>query len=325
MDDSSFKLSMTAARQKFKKLSGHNNHYIITCLVGLNGVKEGKVRKDPEFSTSWNPKDVTSSAMRSRNYVLHSSLVWIADLRDAYTEEVIRNELATNPEIFKEEDVSELGNIRGRRGKGDQKGGRAEELKYLCKMLGIDDSASQKAWLSLVLASINLRNEFVHTFSTRTVDPDLKRRLTESKVYIHDNFNNLDVEILMKRWGRSYEENLSFKECLSYIQATDKLVREIDNAICTRILPDKKAESCLQNYFQSFTRNGDKKNSAVINRKAQEIWGDSSSMTIKHLCKVLEQYHLQLNNEEGTYIREIASLSWEDAVSRFAIEPSAES
>lgn len=108
-------------------------------------------------------------------------------------------------------------------------------------------------------------------------------------------------------------------------QATDKLVREIDNAICTRILPDKKAESCLQNYFQSFTRNGDKKNSAVINRKAQEIWGDSSSMTIKHLCKVLEQYHLQLNNEEGTYIREIASLSWEDAVSRFAIEPSAES
>ena len=47
-----FDLKRTTARAEFKDVLGHANHFVITILVGLNGVKNGVIAYDDEFHTA---------------------------------------------------------------------------------------------------------------------------------------------------------------------------------------------------------------------------------------------------------------------------------
>ena len=78
------KITRSYALKKFKKEIGQANHFLITILVGLDGVKSGKVEKNDEFSAAWNPKDVVASAERSRIYTIKASLAWVVDCLDMY-------------------------------------------------------------------------------------------------------------------------------------------------------------------------------------------------------------------------------------------------
>ena len=80
----SMKITRSYALKKFKKEIGQANHFLITILVGLDGVKSGKVEKNDEFSVAWNPKDVVASAERSRIYTIKASLAWVVDCLDMY-------------------------------------------------------------------------------------------------------------------------------------------------------------------------------------------------------------------------------------------------
>ena len=53
-----FELTRTDARATFKDLLGQANHFLITILVGLNGVRSGATQIDEEFRTSWNARSV---------------------------------------------------------------------------------------------------------------------------------------------------------------------------------------------------------------------------------------------------------------------------
>lgn len=85
----------------FKKEIGQANHFLITILVGLDGIKNGNIDLNEEFRTSWNPKDRVVSTERSRAFAKKSTLAWIVDNIDMYfsmgNEEpkIMRDELIT--------------------------------------------------------------------------------------------------------------------------------------------------------------------------------------------------------------------------------------
>jgi hypothetical protein len=82
-------LTVTAARSQFKKLLGQNNHYLITILIGLNGVEAGTALLPDDFATSWNPRDVRRSVQRSREFAIKALLAWASDSLDAYQSALI--------------------------------------------------------------------------------------------------------------------------------------------------------------------------------------------------------------------------------------------
>ena len=79
-----FELNRTQARWAFKDLLGQANHFLITILVGLDGVRSGEVTLHPEFRTSWNPQNVARSAERSRIFVMDLALIRSIDALDTY-------------------------------------------------------------------------------------------------------------------------------------------------------------------------------------------------------------------------------------------------
>lgn len=48
--------------KKFKREIGQANHFLITILVGLEGVKSGRIEKNIEFDVAWNSQSVIASA-----------------------------------------------------------------------------------------------------------------------------------------------------------------------------------------------------------------------------------------------------------------------
>lgn len=78
------KLQISSSRRYFKKRLGQANHFLITILVGLDGIIKDDITLSPEFSTSWNPKNKENSAKRSAKFALNSALAWAIDNLDAY-------------------------------------------------------------------------------------------------------------------------------------------------------------------------------------------------------------------------------------------------
>ena len=78
------KINKSCALKKFKNEIGQANHFLITILIELNGVKSGKVVKNDEFDVALNPRDIIASANRSRIYTIKASLAWAVDCLDMY-------------------------------------------------------------------------------------------------------------------------------------------------------------------------------------------------------------------------------------------------
>jgi hypothetical protein len=95
-----FVLSRTRARWAFKDLLGQANHFLITILVGLDGVRKSTVTVAEEFRTSWNPQDRVRSADRSRMFALDLSLVRAVDSLDTYMMQSARKPFALSDDNF---------------------------------------------------------------------------------------------------------------------------------------------------------------------------------------------------------------------------------
>ena len=80
----SLKLRLSPARRHFKQRIGQVNHFLITTLIGLDGVKSKEFTLPEEFRTSWNPRSVERSAERSIRFILDASLSWVVDNLDSY-------------------------------------------------------------------------------------------------------------------------------------------------------------------------------------------------------------------------------------------------
>ena len=93
-------LKYSYALKEFKSLAGQSNHFLITILIGLDAVENGDAEKSDDFKTSWNPKNVTSSARRSRMFSINATLAWLIDAFDSYV--IIGNR---SPKIIQDENL----------------------------------------------------------------------------------------------------------------------------------------------------------------------------------------------------------------------------
>lgn len=67
----------------FKREVGQANHFLITMMVGLDAVNHG-AKKEEDLHACWNPKNVNSSVIRSKQYAIKASLAWTVDNIDMY-------------------------------------------------------------------------------------------------------------------------------------------------------------------------------------------------------------------------------------------------
>lgn len=254
-------ITRTPARVSFKSNAGQNNHFLITVLVGLDSVHSGNAVLMDDFSTSWSPKNVQQSALRSRQYALVASLAWITDLVDVY-----RKRLLTMTSVF---DVTFAGKV-------NIIDGRANRLSAVVSALEVQDDDPN---LLLTLFAIRWRNTIVHSDASTRLDNSLRKKLLKKSEILREAHRGLDVE----RSVLSFEHGgaPTFKEVASFIAAAQKLVQLCDTAAIAKMDLDQYAESTLSRYFSDLHVN----NAQVFS----QYWPNDPVKTSQRLKNVLKQ------------------------------------
>lgn len=287
-------LTQTPARRNFKVNAGQNNHFLITVLVGLDSVKRGSAELSPEFSTSWSPKDLASSAARSREYALKTSLAWITDVVDDY-----RRSLLSTPGLFDEEAVSRM----------SKQDGRAERLAALAKALDLRDVED----LDLVRLGIHWRNRMVHASATSTLNNQVAARLRSAAIEIHERHRGLDIEASVARSDKALAPRM--KEVASIIHAAQRLVQSLDQQALGRQSLTAYADSLLSQYLEQGLAAGQ-------TNLGPKLWPGNPEKTVERLRQLLVQGGFSPTDAiEHTlpdeYLRDISVLTVRQGISRF--------
>lgn len=210
-----FVLNRTHARWAFKDLLGQANHFLITILVGLNGVRKNKIEFDDEFRTSWNPKSALRSAERSRVFALDLSLIRAIDALDTYFILSVRKPCALLPSFVSAMDGT----------------GRS-----VAKRLNVFDChlpqlrESHKVALEV---AIEWRNRRVHSLSDDRIDKAMRKTLTDDAKYFEENHSGLNIKELLSHFDASLSP--TFKEAASIIALCHEAVRVYDAKILEQL------------------------------------------------------------------------------------------
>lgn len=204
-----FALNRTHARWAFKDLLGQANHFLITILVGLNGVRTNKVTIDEEFRTSWNPKDPRRSAERSRVFALDLSLVRAIDAFDTYFMMSVRKPCALSDTSF----------VAAMDGAG----------RSVAKRLNVFDDhlpclePSHKAALEL---AIEWRNRRVHSLAHDRIDNAKLQIIANDAEIIKEKYSGLNANELIAHFNAGVAP--TFKEAASIIRLCHEAVEHYD-------------------------------------------------------------------------------------------------
>lgn len=290
-------ISRTPARVRFKQNTGQNNHFLITVLVGLDGVRAGQAKLNEEFSTSWSPKDVRRSATRSRDYALVTSLAWITDLVDVY-----RKQLQAMPSVLDEATSLRINNIDG----------RANRLAELASILEIrkDDES-----LLMMQFATKWRNTIIHSDADTRVGSALRSDLLSSAPNISAVHRGLDIARSIETFERGNAP--TFKEVASFISAGQVLVESLDASAVGKMDVQQYAESTLRSHLSSiFVRNA---------QVYSQYWPGDPAKSRQRLTNLLAQLgftrgpaHSQLTPE---YLESISLLTARAARERFSLLP----
>ena len=214
------KLQISSSRRYFKKRLGQANHFLITILVGLDGIIKDDITLSPEFSTSWNPKNKENSAKRSAKFALNSALAWAIDNLDAYF--IMCHQ---KPTLF--EDQTLIDDM--------SKAGRHVHDKFIAiyRYLERKGAESIKPYAALVGLAIQWRNNTTHFGAENKLDTKVLDGLKHNNVWYKDNFRGLDIIESLN----SFDDNkdLSFKEVTSMIAAIHKFVEIADEVFVKNI------------------------------------------------------------------------------------------
>lgn len=291
-------LARTRPCADFRSLSGQNNHFLITILVGLDAVKSGSVTKQPDFSTTWSPRDPATSAGRSRAYAIRTSLVWITDLVNVY-----RRAASKLPGVCT---VDELARIQGG---GDD--GSSLRLERFSRHLGITP------WPELRLAqlAIHWRNRVAHSEATGNVDGAVRGELRSDARTIAEEHAGLDVEELIAHEARGLSP--TFKEIASLMNACHKVVETLDRSVAHRADLGALSDECIR----SFLHHPDGPGLAI---RTESLWAGSPERTYKRLQQLLIQSGFTISLDavapqlDPQFLLELSSLSLTAARHRYA-------
>lgn len=288
-------LESTPARHAFKQNAGQNNHFLVTLLVGLDGIRAGQVTLNPEFSTSWGPKDPRRSAERSREYALKTSLVWIVDLVDAY-----RRGLSATTGVV---DASTAQHIQAL-------DGRSLRLRELSKVLGIQEHPAEL----LARLAIHWRNRVVHSDSHGKLDARIRAELIGAAGHLAETHRGLDIRASLARMKGGAAPR--FKEVTSLIAAAHTTVKLLDDAALSRIDLAAYADQVIKTYLNERAEAGD---AAAY----EKLWPGSPEKTTSRLTRLLMQHGMRTGDAvprklDVNYLTEASQLTVREARQRFA-------
>jgi hypothetical protein len=249
MDD--VRLRISPARRHFKQRIGQVNHFLITTLIGLDGVMRGQFSLPGEFRTSWNPKSVERSAERSIRFILDASLSWVVDNLDSYFVEASRK-----PSIIESAELFERYN------RADRSVNKRFDLFYHEARV---TSTEIDKYAGLVALAIQWRNNTVHFGANNELDGEYRSLLMRHKDYYTDNFRHLDVGEMLK----SFDSNghPSFKEVTSMINAIHKYVECVDLHLLKSLDLERFKKDLLDSHYSKCKQAKRKVRSLSIERK----------------------------------------------------------
>ena len=237
MDD--VRLRISPARRHFKQRIGQVNHFLITTLIGLDGVKSKTFTLPEEFSTSWNPRSVERSAERSIRFILDASLSWVVDNLDSYFVEASRK-----PSIIESKELNE----------GYTKADRSVNKRFdLFYHEARESNTDIDKYAALVALAIQWRNNTVHFGANNELDGEYRSLLKKHKSFYMTEFRHLDVDEMLTSFD-SNDGYPSFKEVTSMINAIHKYVECVDKYLLKSLdierfkqdLLDKHCSRCKQ-------------------------------------------------------------------------------
>jgi hypothetical protein len=215
----------------FKKEIGQVNHFLITILVGLDGVKNGTSIKNDEFSTSWNPRNIRVSADRSSDFAKKSTLTWVVENLEMYLR--MCNE---EPKILTDSNIQRQFDSFG----------RSVYLKAMAisRYLGIGEINQ-----AMVDLTICWRNKLVHYNAENRIEQKSYEVLLREKENISKAHNGLNIERVID----SYEKKRvpSFKEITSMVRASIDFITEIDQKLIDQLDILNYSDRLIYNYIST--------------------------------------------------------------------------
>lgn len=250
MDD--LKLKISPARRHFKQRIGQVNHFLITVLIGLDGVKSKKCTLPEEFSTSWNPRNVERSAERSVRFILDASLSWVVDNLDSYFIEASRK-----PSIIENEDLRNSYNGAGR--------SVYNKFEVFYKEIRERDVEIDK-YAALVALAIQWRNNTVHYGANNVLEGKYRTLLVQFKAFYFEEFRHLNADDMLKSFD-SGGRNPTFKEVTSMINAIHKYVECVDNYLLKSLDLERFKSDLLEMHYSKCMQAKRKMNGLSDERK----------------------------------------------------------
>ncbi len=266
------RLKISPARRHFKQRIGQVNHFLITTLVGLDGVKSRKFSLPDEFSTSWNPRSVERSAERSIRFILDASLSWVVDNLDSYFVEASRK-----PSIIESKELNESYT------KAERSVNKRFNLFYH-ETRGTNTNIDKYA--ALVALAIQWRNNTVHFGANNELDVEYRSLLIQHKECYVNEFQHLDVEKMLKSF-ESKDGHPSFKEVTSMINAIHKYVECVDEHLLKSLDIERFKQDLLDRHFAKCKQ---------AKRKINSLIGGRKEMYLKTLYR---QYGFEVEESEG--------------------------
>lgn len=285
------RLARTSALATFRQLLGHTNHDLITLLVGIQGIKSGRIEKPADFNVAWNPQSLRASAVRAEQFARKATLVWVVDALDAYLTVLRRASTALADPA-----------LHGRL--VDQSVARKFDAVLEQLQFPLD------ARVALVQLAINWRNNLAHFGSRSRLEPAFRNFLTKHAESIRADYRHLDAAMLLDGFDRNRAPRL--KEVSSLVQATFSLVSDFDALLMQRISIPDYAEGVLRAHFHESEGH------------LESIWNVAGEKRTKKLTQLLlSNGFVATDSIENPgalpleYLEEIAGLSFAEAKGRF--------
>jgi len=204
-------LIWTGHLNHFKQLIGHSNHYLITILIGIEGVRTGEVTKGDTFHVTWNPISIEDTTRNSRRFARNSALSWTMDALDAYM-----GFLKKQPFNFPEEFYDSIKNDRFL-------------FSTLNKVIDFTNYPIDLP-LSLVHLGIQWRNNLVHYHADNELEQKYATFIRNVDMNsIQERFRGLDPILMFENFKD--HNSPTFKEVAAIIQSTHYLVLELDKIL----------------------------------------------------------------------------------------------
>lgn len=280
-----FVLSRTHARWAFKDLLGQANHFLITILVGLNGIKANRINIDPEFSTSWNPQDSKRSAERSRVFALDLALVRAVDALDTYFMMSVRKPCALADESF----IADM---------GATKRSVANRLDVFNQHLPSLDAGQ----IALLKLAIEWRNRRVHSLAEDRLVKAQRQLILSQQTHLAKAYAGLDAKALLARFDGRIAP--SFKEAASIIRVCQEAVEHYD----THLLEKLPLTSYLCDAVLMILSDGDRNRQSAINRIWDHPKREAKALRLLRLAGVSEQINAVGREVPKSFVEAFVSL-----------------